>query len=159
MFLCGAQARLRWDHHRNQCWDGKIGLWLWPIGHWAPAQRTSINGVAGTMIWHDDTITKDKYRELLLQKVFPAIKEKWPRGEWARTTFIIRVQQDGAKSHIDPDDMLFQQGLEELDIENNVLLYIQPANSPDLDINDLRFFRAQQSVYYKSTPEDMEQII
>ena len=29
MFLC-AQARPRWDAHRNQYWDGKIGLW--PIG-------------------------------------------------------------------------------------------------------------------------------
>jgi hypothetical protein len=39
MFLC-AQARPRWDPHRNAIWDGKIGLW--PIGNWAPAQRTSI---------------------------------------------------------------------------------------------------------------------
>jgi hypothetical protein len=39
MFLC-AQAQPRWDPHRNAIWDGKIGLW--PIGNWAPAQRTSI---------------------------------------------------------------------------------------------------------------------
>ena len=35
MFLC-AQARPRWDAHRNSVWDGKIGLW--PIGHWTPVQ-------------------------------------------------------------------------------------------------------------------------
>jgi hypothetical protein len=46
MFLC-AQARPRWDPHRNAMWDGKLGLW--PIGHWAPAQRTSINRPAGTI--------------------------------------------------------------------------------------------------------------
>jgi hypothetical protein len=39
MSLC-VQARPRWDTHRNAIWDGKIGLW--PIGNWAPAQRTSI---------------------------------------------------------------------------------------------------------------------
>ena len=36
MFLC-AQARPRWDEQKNEMWDGKIGIW--PIGHWAPAER------------------------------------------------------------------------------------------------------------------------
>jgi hypothetical protein len=79
LFLC-AQARPRWDLHRNAMWDGKLGLW--PIGHWAPAQRTSINRPAGTMVWHNETVTKEVYRRLLLEKVFPAIKEEWPRGNW-----------------------------------------------------------------------------
>ena len=100
-----------------------------------------------------------KYRELLLQKVFPAIKEKWPRGNWGRPNCIIRVQQDGAKSHILPDDQLLQLGLQELEIEDKVLLYTQPPNSPDLNINDLGFFRALQSLYHKSTPENTQQII
>ena len=36
MFL-SAQARPRWDAHRNAWWDGKIGMW--PIGDYKPAQR------------------------------------------------------------------------------------------------------------------------
>jgi hypothetical protein len=156
MFLC-AQARPRWDAHRNTVWDGKIGLW--PIGHWAPAQRTSVNRPAGTMVWHDETITKESYRRLLLEKVFPAIKDLWPRGDWQRPNIIIRVQQDGAKTHLEADDALLQQGLQELNIENKVLLYTQPANSPDVNINDLGFFRALQALYQRSTPANVGEII
>ena len=156
MFLC-AQARPRWDPHRNAMWDGKLGLW--PIGQWGPAQRTSINRPAGTMVWHDEAVTKEVYRRLLLEKVFPAIKDEWPRGDWQRPNIIIRVQQDGAPSHIYPDDELLLQGLQELDIENKVLLYTQPANSPDLNINDLGFFRALQALYQKTTPGNVGEII
>ena len=156
MFLC-AQARPRWDAHRNQYWDGKIGLW--PIGEWVEARRTSANRPAGTLVWKDETITKAKYRQLLLQKVFPAIIEKWPATDWNRETCIIRVQQDGAKSHLDPDDQQLQEGLQELGIQNKVLLYTQPANSPDVNINDLGFFRALQSLYYRSTPGNAGEII
>jgi hypothetical protein len=156
MFLC-AQARPRWDPHTQTIWDGKIGIW--PIGDWAPAQRTSINRPAGTPVWRDENITKEKYRELLLEKVFPAIMIKWPRGEWGRANVVIRVQQDGAPSHIDPDDPALLLGLQQLGIENKVLLYTQPSNSPDTNINDLGFFRALQSEYYKMTPGNAGQII
>ena len=156
MFLC-AQARPRWDPHRNAIWDGKIGLW--PIGHRAPAQRTSIRRPAGTMVWHDEVVTRDVYRRLLLTKVFPAIKDQWPRGEWQRPNFIIRVQQDGAPTHVDPADEQLLQGLQDLAIENKVLLYTQPANSPDCNINDLGFFRALQALYQKSTPSNVDEII
>lgn len=156
MFLC-AQARPRFNPDGTEIWDGKIGLW--PIGEFLPAQRTSAHRPAGTPVWHDHTITKDKYRDLLLTKVFPAIKQKWPRDDWERANCIIRVQQDGAKSHVDPTDPLLLQGLQELEIENKVLLYTQPANSPDVNINDLGFFRALQSEYYKSTPGNAREII
>ena len=94
-----------------------------------------------------------------MNKVFPAIKEEWPRSEWGQANFIIRVQQDGAPSHIEPEDELLLQGLQELDMENKVLLYTQPANSPDCNINDLGFFRALQALYQKSTPQNVGEII
>ena len=75
MFLC-AQARPRWDTTRNRMWDGKIRIW--PIGHWEAAQRRSTKQDAGVPVWRDETVTKDKYRKLLLEKVVPAIAEKWP---------------------------------------------------------------------------------
>ena len=138
-------------------WDGKLGLW--PIGHWAPAQRSSVNRPAGTMVWQDESVTKEVYRRLLLEKVFPAIKEAWPRGDWQRPNLIIRVQQDGAPTHIDPDDVLLMQGLQELNMENKVLLYTQPANSPDCNINDLGFFRALQSLYQRGDqPQQMSRM-
>jgi hypothetical protein len=122
------------------------------IGHFAPSQRTSINRPAGTPVWQDENITQAKNRELLLQKVFPAIMNKWPRGEWARPNVIIRFQQDGAPSqHINPQDPVLLQGLQQLGI-NKVLLHTQPSSSPGTNINDLGFFCALQSEYYKMTP-------
>ena len=156
MFLC-AQARPRWDSTKNQMWDGKIGIW--PIGHFAPAQRRSARRAAGTMVWHDEKINKDKYRELLLEKVVPAIVEKWPRRDWNNNRFIIRMQQDGAKSHIHPTDEAFLAGLAALGVENKLLLYTQPANSPDTNINDLGFFCALQSMFHRLCPNDEQQII
>ena len=76
MFLC-AQARPRYDTRRKCWWDGKIGMW--PIGSMQPAQRKLVRRPAGTMEWRNDSITKEKYREILLEKVVPAIIEKWPR--------------------------------------------------------------------------------
>ena len=105
------------------------------------------------MVWHDEAVTKEVYRRLPLEKVFPVIKEEWPRGDWQRPNFIIRVQQAGAPTHIDPDDELLLQGLQELDIENKVQLYTQPANSPDCNINDLGFFWALQALYQKKNRE------
>ena len=136
MFLC-AQARPRWDTTRNRMWDGKIGIW--PIGHWEAAQRRSTTRDAGVPVWRDETVTKDKYRKLLLEKVVPAIAEKWPRREWNNARFIIRIQQDGAKSHIHPTDMAFAAAMKEKGLDNKILLYTQPANSPDTNINNLRF--------------------
>ena len=94
-----------------------------------------------------------------MENVFPAIKAKWPRGEWTRPNFIIRVQQDGAKSHLNPNHPELLLGLQHLEINNKVLLYTQPENSPDVNINDLGVFCALQSEYYKSTPGNAGQII
>lgn len=156
LFLC-AVARPRWDTAANKMWDGKIGIW--PVGEMTPAQRTSQRRVAGTMVWNDHPVTKDKYRELLLTCVVPAIAEKWPRGAWASPKTIIRIQQDGPQTHIAADDELFEKGLEELGLENKIVLYTQPANSPDCNINDLGFFRALEADYRRYSPRDETQII
>ena len=49
--------------------------------------------------------------------------------------------------------------MEERGLQNKILLYIQPANSPDLNINDLGFFRALQSAYLEFSPTMAEEII
>ena len=156
LFFC-AQARPRWDPNRNQMWDGKLGLW--PVGKWRPAARTSVNRPAGTLVWENETVDRTKYRQILLQQVVPAIKDKWPRGTFNASNFIIRIQQDGAGAHIRPDDELFEAGLQELGMQNKVLLYSQPANSPDTNINDLGFFRALQSLYERRAPKDVNELI
>ena len=56
---------------------------IWLDGSMVPAERTtSVNRPTGTPIWKNETIDRKKYRELLLNKVMPAIQEKWPRGDW-----------------------------------------------------------------------------
>ena len=142
----------------NQMWDGKIGMW--PIGQFQPAARTSANQPRGSPVWHYvKKVNKDRYRALLLEKVTPSIKEKWPRQSWNDNRVVIRIQQDGAKAHITPDDAEFQQGLEQLEVEDKILLYTQPARSPDTNINDLGFFCALQSSYHGHCPDDESQII
>ena len=74
LFLC-AQARPRWDAHRNAYWDGKIGIW--PVGtYWMRTRGPR----TGSLMWEDQTITQKVYRKLLLEKVVPVIELKWPRA-------------------------------------------------------------------------------
>lgn len=156
MFLC-AQARPRFDPHRNSMWDGKLGIW--PIGCYSPAQRSSTHRPAGTMVWTNESVTKETYRRYLLEKVVPAIIEKWPRHEWNNRQIILRIQQDGPNSHIPANDAAFGEGLRKMGVQNKILLFTQPANSPDLNINDLGFFRALQSQYERFFPTNSEDII
>jgi hypothetical protein len=91
MFLC-AVARPRWDPGRNQWFDGKIGMW--PVAHQVPAARTSVNRVRGTLEWKNLIMDKPRYTEFLLDKVLPAIREKFPV-----TNQPIHIQQDNATPH------------------------------------------------------------
>jgi hypothetical protein len=150
MFLC-AQARPRWDEHANEMWDGKFGIW--PIGEYEPAERMSVNRPAGTPVWKNKSVNKNRYRALLLEKVIPAIKEK---NEWNNNTVVIRMQQDGSKAHIKPDDVDFNTGLVDQQVHNKILLYTQPARSPDTNINDLGFFSALQASYNGGTHQMMK---
>ena len=111
------------------------------------------------MEWRNDSITKEKYREILLEKVVPAIIEKWPRDTWCARNFILRIQQDGPNSHISADDKKFEEGLRRLNVENKILIYTQPPNSPDLNINDLGFFRAIDAAYRQYNPSTEEDIV
>jgi hypothetical protein len=104
-------------------------------------------------VWKNTSVTKDVYRQLLLEKVIPSIIEKWPRTQWNNNAVIIRIQHDGATSHIDEDDEEFWMGLVELGV------FKQPANSPDVNINDLGYFRALQSLYHQYCPNDEAGII
>ena len=113
--------------------DGKLGIW--PIGDWEPAKWKSRNRPNGTLVWTNKTVTKDVYQGLLISKLLPAIVEKWPRMD--RLSRKIFIQQDRAKNHIHVDDKDFNDALREQSI--NAKLYMQAANSPDLNLVDLGF--------------------
>ena len=99
-------------------------------------------------------MTKDVYRELLINQLIPAILEKWPRRD--RTSRTIYIQQDGAKNHICEDDEEFNNALMEQDIDAK--LYMQTPNSPDVNLLDLGFFRAIQS-FNDGSPKNKEELI
>ena len=111
------------------------------------------------MEWHNETIDQKLYRKILLEKVVPAIKSKWPRGEWSNNQVVVRIQQDGPNSHIVPDDAEWVQGLEDLGVGNKIILYNQPPNLPDLNINDLGLFRALDAAYRATTPRSVDDIL
>ena len=148
MFVC-AVARPRYDTNKNAWFDGKIGIW--PIGKWELAKRSSKKRAKGTPVWKNQLINRDVYREYLIQKFLPVVKEKWPRNN-AR----IRLQQDGAKSHILEDDVEYKEAVQQIGLYLTV--FTQAPNSRDTNILDLGFFRAIQS-FNDACPDNEEELI
>ena len=152
MFIC-AQARPRMLSN-GVYWDGKIGIW--PLGHYEPAKNNSKNRPAGTMVWKNDTITKEVYFKYMSDEVLPAIMVKWPR----EAAFpVVRIQQDGAKTHFKPDYEPWVELMDHFDtlgLPYRIKLFTQPANSPDLNILDLGFFNGLQSSCLGNPKDDEE---
>jgi len=99
------------------------------------------------------TITRPIYKDLLLNKVLPAIKTLWPPGE-ARA---ILVQQDNAQPHVPPTDPDVLLAGHEGDW--HIDLVCQPPNSPETNVLDLGFFRALQSNQVKRGARTVDDII
>ncbi|XP_039118935.1 uncharacterized protein LOC120255103 [Dioscorea cayenensis subsp. rotundata] len=146
MFLV-AIARPMFDSQGSELFSGKIGIFSFVKKE--AAKRGSVNRLAGTLETKPITsVNKEVVRCYLVEKVLPAIKEKWPREDLRNPIFI---QQDNARPHIDHDDDVFLQAVAQdgLDIH----LMNQPANSPDLNVLDLGFLSAIQSLQYKESPK------
>src|SRR6266508_1922687 len=111
--------------------------------------------IVGTLVTKAMTsVTKETIRDYMLNKVLPAIKSKWTAEEKGMSIFI---QQDNAKTHIDVNDPEFVQTAEADGWD--IRLTCQPPNSPDLNMLDLGFFAAIQALFYKGTPNNVEQIV
>ncbi|CAM9198299.1 unnamed protein product [Discosporangium mesarthrocarpum] len=70
--------------------DGKIGIW--PIADTVAAMRSRKNRKKGTMMLKPATVNAERYKELKIDKVIPAIKARMPLPP-GHTIFL---QQDGA---------------------------------------------------------------
>ena len=151
-FLC-AMARPRVVN--GELWDGKIGIW--PVGEVELAKRGSKNRPKGTPEWKNANIDRDKYRELMVNEVLPAILHKFPAAYLDRRGRGVKIQQDGAKSHILETDEEWLEAVRQT--RCNITLYTQPAQSPDTNLNDLAFFASIQNLYYESAPNDAMQLI
>ena len=91
---------------------------------------------------HDCTLDADLYRQYMVETedvdgVFDEIKIKMP---WLRGHPVI-VQQDGAPPHTGHDNVEFFNNEGQKD-SWNITVVTQPAQSPDLNVNDLGFFRS-----------------
>ncbi|KAM0836755.1 hypothetical protein ACQ4PT_062108 [Festuca glaucescens] len=146
MFV-SAMARPRYDAEGNCVFDGKIGVWAYV--DWVQAQKKSRNRERGA--WElkpSDRVNKEKSREYLVKYVLPAIKAKWPESDRWNTIF---VQQDNAKTHIQPDDPLFLS--EAARGGWDIRMVFQSPNSPDNNILDLGWFASIQAMFHKKMPK------
>ncbi|ETP18299.1 hypothetical protein F441_07446 [Phytophthora nicotianae CJ01A1] len=141
MFLA-ALARPRYDPHRKQQWDDKLGVWSFTEKY--EAQRSSKNRAKGAVCTRNiDTVDREVYREYLVTKVFPAIKAQWPRKD---RHMLILVQQDNAKPQVEPwDPDVVKAGQEG---GWNIRMLCQAPNSPDLNTLDLGVFNSMQTLQY-----------
>ncbi|OMO85689.1 hypothetical protein COLO4_21501 [Corchorus olitorius] len=152
MFLV-AMARPRFDEQRNEIFSGKIEVF--PFVTREPAKRSSANRPAGTLETKPITsVRKKEMRSFLIEKVLPAIKEKWPRGALDGPIFI---QQDNARTHVDIDDPEFCQAAAQDGFD--IRLTYQPPNSPDLNMLDLGFFAAIQSLQQKERARNVDDLM
>jgi hypothetical protein len=104
MFLV-ALARPRFYHEGRNTFSEKIGVF--PLVDKVPAKRSSANRIARTLETKPiSSITKEVSRMFLINKVLPAIKEKWPREHVHETIYI---QQDNALCHVSVDDEEFHR--------------------------------------------------
>jgi hypothetical protein len=100
------------------------------------------------------SVTKEVSRDFLVNKVLPALKEKWSAEEGGMPIFI---QQDNARTHIAVDDPSFVQAAQADGWD--IRLTCQPPNSPDLNVLDLGFFAAIQALFEKGTPNNIKDIV
>ena len=151
MFLA-AVARPRYDHHRKTMFNGNIGMWPFIVKE--PARRASKNCPVGTMVTKPVMVGKDQYRNMLLENVLPAIRLKWPRAIAAHPIFI---QQDNAEPHISTLDDAFMNVAQTDGFD--IRLRCQPPNSPDMNVLDLGFFNAIQSLQHQRAPKNVDDLI
>jgi len=104
-------------------------------------------------------VDKKVYKEYLIEKVVPAIREKWPHtnngengGGGNNQTITVGIQADNATPHSLKDDLewacLLIDPNERVQIETRE----QPPNSPDTNVDDLGFFRGLQTDAWAQTP-------
>ncbi|GAA0146745.1 hypothetical protein LIER_36373 [Lithospermum erythrorhizon] len=146
-------ARPRFDRNGNETFSSKIGVF--PFVKMLQAQRRSRNRDAGTLEMKPITsVTREIICECLIKEVIPTITNVWPRDN---PDEVIYIQQDNAWTHVDPNDTSFLMATSSSGL--NIQLICQPPNSPDLNILDLGFFSAIQSLQYKESPKTIEELV
>lgn len=131
--------------------DGKVGIWPFTVVRKAQRSHKATGTVAGvTDIMESVTVTAEEYRKVMLRKdgVFDALRTKmwWFNRSSGKPEAgkILWYQHDGAKPHVakaNQRNWAKHGRMKGYDIR----VVTQPAQSPDLNVNDLAFFASLQS--------------
>ncbi|KAE8783480.1 hypothetical protein D1007_43076 [Hordeum vulgare] len=151
MFLT-AVPKPRYSDEGEMTFDGKIGTWAFVVE--TEAQRTSQNRDRGTMELKSLKVTRPVCRDYLINKVIPAIQDKWPDDDDGT---IIFIQQDNPRPHVPPNDPEFREAVEETDLD--IRLLQQPPNSPEFNVLDLCFHCSLQSLTNCRAPMNIRELV
>lgn len=94
-------------------------------------------------------MTRDAYKEYLIDHVIPCILAKWP----GRSPRIVKVKQDNARF----DHSVGKAGI--VRAGNSVRLVCQTPNYTEFNILDLECFREIQSLYCKMAVKTVQYLV
>ncbi|ETV82533.1 hypothetical protein H257_05136 [Aphanomyces astaci] len=144
-------ARPRYDDATGIWRDGKIGTWQFVES--VQAKHDSANRAAGTYETKALTVTKDVYRAFLIDKVLPTIVSKWPCPNR-----LMHLQHDNARAHVTPDDAKILAAFSSYSTTGWMFsIKPQPPNSPDMNILNLGFFVASQSLQHHRSAHKVDE--
>ena len=129
MFM-GVTSKPLYNEHGDLIHDGKFGIF--PFVTKERAKKSSKNRAAGTLETKSITnVNQQVTREMMVNKVIPTIKEKWPTC----LSKDIVIQQDNARPHLKDSDPEFREAASSHGF--NIRLVNQPAQSPDFNVQQM----------------------
>jgi transposase len=145
--------------HRSpngEFFNGKVGIW--DLTEQVAAINNSKNRPAGTLVTTPYNVNSQTYYDLMVGTggVLQTIRKNF---SWLKGKPII-IQHDGATPHNgEGNDVLLDDAGQEYGW--NIRFVTQPAQSPDLNKNDLCFFYSlqQQSARYRQSHADLDDLI
>ena len=127
--------------------DGRLGCWRCSVPD--VTKRRSKNRPAGVPIERDVVITAEFFENQLKTQVVPACLKKM---SWAKQ---ITIQMDNARPHTG-GGLLDKLNTWGATLKPKVAFIMQPANSPDTNLNDLCFFNSLASAVSKTLTPDKD---
>lgn len=127
--------------------NGLVGIWRIQSDY--EAKRSSINHKKGDVYKIDCTMTSEYFYELMHNEIMPAVSN---RMYWCQNIFI---QIDNARPHVGKNNV---QKLNDFGdtLNPTVTVVNQPAQSPELNINDLGFFHSLNKRCQKHLPNNLD---
>ena len=121
--------------------DGRVGLW--PITEQYEAKRSSVKHRKGEVYEKPCTMDTAVFVELMRTRVIPAIRRKM---YWAK---VVNIQLDNAPPHASLKELEAQVNQRHWQQDVRVRFVRQPAQSPDVNINDLGLYAYMQKLVDK----------